>query len=249
MAISGFFGRFNITRLDLDLSFPVEIYAKRDFPVFVNLTNRKHIYPVFLIKVKIFDKSLLFPFFEKRDKKYIILNLEKRGKYKIEKVEITSSFPFNFFVRVYELNKKIEFIVFPEPKKFYKETVFYVKRDKKGDYESSRIKGYEGELISIKDYIEGTPLKYVDWKSSAKTGLLKIKEFSSLIDKPIIIDFESVYIKNLEDKLSFITYLIVDSYKKNIPVGLKINGNLYKPNITLNHKLNILRELALYEKV
>lgn len=248
MAISGFFGRYNITRVDCEIKLPNEIYANSDFPISINLINKKVDYPVFLIKINIFDKSILFPFFEISDKKILNLSLPKRGKYFLDKIEISSPFPFNFFVRNYIFKKNIEFVVFPEPKKGLMEYLTN-RKNKKGDIETNFKKGYEGEMISIKDYILGTPLKYIDWKSTAKTGSLKIKELSSFVDKPIVIDFDSIFIKNLEDKLSFITYFIIDSIKKNIPVGLKINNKFYKPEISLPHKINLLTELALYEKI
>ena len=248
MAISGFFGRFNITRVECKIEFPNEIYANNDFPISINLINQKKYYPVFLIKIKIFNKSILFPFFEKSDKKLLNVNLPKRGRYVLDKIEISSPFPFNFFVRYYTFKKNIEFIVFPEPKKGLMEYLFD-RKNKKGEIETNLKKGYEGEMVSIKDYILGTPLKYVDWKSSAKTGVLKIKELSSLIDRPIIIDFDSIFMKNIEDKLSLITFFIIDSIKRNVPIGLKINKKLYKPEISIIHKINLLTELALYEKI
>jgi len=248
MAVSGFFGRFNITRINCDIEFPNEIYANNDFPVSITLNNQKPSYPVFLIKIKIFNKLSLFPFFEKDDKKLVNINLPKRGKYVLDKIEISSPFPFNFFVRYYVFKKNIEFIVFPEPKRGFMEYLFD-RKSKKGEFETNLKKGYEGEMISIKDYILGTPLKYVDWKSTAKTGILKIKELSSFIDRPIIIDFDSIFIKNLEEKISLITFFILDSIKRNIPVGLKINKKIYKPEMSLIHKINLLTELALYEKV
>jgi len=248
MGISGFFGKNNITRIKCDIEFPNEIYANSECPISINLINQKPSYPVFLIKVKIFNKSILFPFFEKNDKKLLNINLQKRGKYILDKIEISSPFPFNFFVRYYVFKENIEFVVFPEPKKGLTEYLFD-KRTKRGEFETNLKKGYEDEMISIKDYILGTPLKYVDWKSTAKTDSLKIKELSSLIDKPLIVDFDSIFIKNLEDKISLVTFFILDSIKRNIPVGLKINKKIYKPEISSFHKINMLTELALYEKV
>lgn len=248
MAISGFFGRFNITRIDANVEFPEEIYANNEFPVSISLINKKLSFPVFLIKVKIYDKSILFPFFEREEKRVLNLNFPKRGRYLFDKIEISSPFPFNFFVRYYNLKKSIEFIVFPEPKKYSIINYYFDKKEKKGEVETNIKRGYDGEIISIKDYTLGTPLKYIDWKSTAKTGSLKIKELSSLVDRPLIIEFDKFFIKNLEEKISIFTYLIIDSYKRNVPVGMKINGKLYKPDLSLNHKRNLLKELAIYEK-
>lgn len=246
MAISGFYGRYNIQNLDFDIEIPQEIYAKKETPFIIKLINKKK-FPSFLIKLKIFDKAILFPYFEKTISKSEIFLFQKRGLYKIKDIQISSPFPFNFFVRFYNFKKEVEFFVFPEPKRFLFYEDLSNQKEKNGEYESQIKSGYDGDIKSIKDYIDGTPKKYIDWKSSAKTGSLKIKEFDSLLNKPVIIEFDKIRIKNIEDKISFITFLIIDNYKKGVPVGLKIKDKLFKPEFSYTHKLNLLMELALYE--
>lgn len=247
MAISGFYGRLNVQNLDIEIEIPQEIYAKRETSFLITLKNRKK-FPVFLMKLKIFGKEILYPYFEKSFSKSDTFCFEKRGIYKIDEVEISSAFPFNFFVRFYKLKKELNFIVFPEPKRIFQYEIFSCLKEKEGDQEINLKSGYDGDIKSIKDYIDGTPKKYIDWKSSAKTGSLKIKEFDSLLNKPVIIEFEKIMAKNIEDKISFITFLIIDNFKKGIPVGLKIKEKFYKPDLSYNHKINLLTELALYEK-
>jgi hypothetical protein len=55
-------------------------------------------------------------------------------------------------------------------------------------------------------------------------------------------------IRDIEERISCIAYTIVQLLKNNVPVGLKINGRLYPPDTTNVHKLNMLKELAIYEK-
>lgn len=247
MAISGFFGRLNIQNLDIDIEIPQEIYAKKETPFLIKLKNQKR-FPVFLMKIKLFGKDVLYPYFEDSLSKSASFSFEKRGVYKIKEIEISSPFPFNFFIRFYKLKKELEFIVFPEPKKIYLYENFSSSKEKEGEHELNLKSGYDGDIKSIKDYIDGTPKKYIDWKSSAKTGSLKIKEFDSLLNKPIVIEFEKIKVKNIEDKISFITFLILDNFKKGIPVGLKIKDKFYKPDLSYTQKLTLLKELAIYEK-
>lgn len=246
MAISGFYGRYNIQNIDIEVEVPQEIYAKKETPILIKLINNKR-FPAFLIKLKFLNKEILFPFFEKELSKTENIVFEKRGIHKIKNIQISSPFPFDFFVRFYQLKKEIQFIVFPEPKKILFYENFISQKEKNGEYESQIKSGYDGDIKSIKDYIDGTPKKYIDWKSSAKTGSLKIKEFDSLLNKPVIIDFDDLKVRNIEDKISYITFLILDNFKKGIPVGLKIKDKFFKPDFSYTHKLNLLMELALYE--
>ena len=63
-------------------------------------------------------------------------------------------------------------------------------------------------------------------------------------------------IGDLEERISCITYVIVRSYRLNIPVGIKISGKVFKPfaeNSTDFGKVGLgkivmLTELALYGK-
>ena len=78
--------------------------------------------------------------------------------------------------------------------------------------------GYYPEIISIREYIKGDPLKYINWKASAKTGKLKTKELSSSFDRPVLIDFDKVVIPDIERRISCITYVIQQLHNRNIPL-------------------------------
>ncbi len=102
-------------------------------------------------------------------------------------------------------------------------------------------------MISIREYRHGDPLKYINWKATAKTGRLKTKELSSLGHQPIVIDFDRIPIRDIEERLSCVAYSLLQIIKKGYaPVGLKINGRFYEPGASQTHKINMLKELALY---
>ncbi|MCL4457010.1 MAG: DUF58 domain-containing protein [Nitrospirae bacterium] len=259
MAISGFFGKRNLSRIDIDAEIPQEIFANKEFPLKISLKNLKGFFPIFLMRVKIRGQSLsekgtvplfretLFPFVDKKSYSsgYMDISFKKRGRHVIKEIYICSVFPFNFFVRCRRLGASFDFIVFPEPKKSALLNILERQRLSKGEIQIDKT-GYESEMLSIREYILGDPFKYINWKATAKTGGLKTKELSSLAYQPIVIDFEKIDIKNIEEKISCITYMILQLLRKNIPVGIKIGGRFYKPDISNAHKISILNELALY---
>lgn len=261
MSISGFFGKRNLSKIDIDIECPHEIYANKEFPVKIKLKNSRNFLPVFLmdVKVKIDRQSLVekeiiplqqafFPFgdLQKESTKYINISFKKRGKYEIKDIYLCSVFPFNFFIRCKKLTKPFEFIVFPEPKKCESLSISERERQSKGEKLIDKT-GFDSDMLSIREYIHGDPFKYINWKATAKTGELKTKELSSLAFQPVVINFEKSPIKNIEERLSCITYTVLQLLKKNIPVGLKIKDKFYKPNVSNSHKITILKELALYE--
>jgi len=246
MLLAGVFGKRNLKAIDIKITLPEEIYANRENFIKLKIINHKKFLPGFLIKVSIkeFNLSYLFPYFEKEKETVISIKPIRRGYLSLKEIYISSVFPFNFFVRWRKIPNTFSFLVFPEPKKceFFSVTSNKIKGDK-----YSEIFGFDGDLISIKDYEEGTPVKYIHWKASAKTEKFKVKQFSDLTFSPLIIYLEQIPIPDKEEKISCATYLIIESFKKGIPVGLKIGKEFFKPSLLHKHKINLLTKLALYE--
>jgi uncharacterized protein (DUF58 family) len=247
MGISGFFGKSNLSRIAVEVEFPGEIYANIKFPLKITLKNRKKHLPIFLLWVHIEDYSIFFPFVDIKGEptRYVDVTFGKRGEYEIRNVYISSVFPFNFFTRYKMLKDIFRFIIFPELKKCDLLSIYEKGRRMKGEKITDRI-GYESDIVSIREYVYGDPLKYINWKATAKTGKLKTKELSTLAHQPIIINFDKVVIIDLEEKLSCISYSLLQVLKKNMPIGLQINNRLYGPGVSQTHKINMLKELALY---
>lgn len=250
MGISGFFGKNNLSKINVEMEFPPEIYANINFPLKVTLKNKRRLLPVFLLRLQIGEFSIVFPFVDTKSKstRYINIAYAKRGEHEINNLYISSVFPFNFFIRYKALKNVFHFIVFPELKRCDLLSLYEKERRAKGERIIDKI-GYESDMISIREYVHGDPLKYINWKATAKTGKLKTKELSTLACQPIIIDFERITIKDLEEKLSCIAYSLLQIIKKNMPIGLKINDRLYEPEVSQGHKINMLKELALYKPV
>ncbi len=242
MAISGFFGKRNINNLEIKLEFPEEIFAKTKIPVKVSVVNNRGFLPAFLIKVHIFDQSLLFPFVNCKNfkTKTISTYFPKRGNVAIKHAKISSTFPYNFFIRYSRIILNKEKIVFPEPE--YSPLIQTIFSNGEQTFISdSNIsnRGISGELLFIREY-NNDPIKLIHWKSSAKLDKFMVKELSSEIRNSILIDFEKININNIEKKLSIITYLIIKLERKGICVNLKLNKEIY------TNRKSMLRALALY---
>ncbi|MDD5007645.1 MAG: DUF58 domain-containing protein [Syntrophorhabdaceae bacterium] len=248
MSISGIFGKNNLSKIALHIDFPQEIYAHNKFPVKVTIRNLRRFLPAFLIRLKTDFFETLFPFTDTRGgtTKYVSISLPKRGLYHLKRSTINSVFPFNFFTRFRQLEGNIDVVVFPELRHCELYALYAKDKKVKGEKASDKI-GFESDIVSIREYVHGDPLKYIHWKATAKTGKLKTKELSTLTYRPIVIDFEKVTIRDIEEKISCIAYSIVHLLKKNIPIGLKINNRFYEPGTSYAHKISMLKELALYD--
>lgn len=248
MGVSGFIGRRNIQRLEIEILPPDEIYANIQTPVKIRIKNNKKFLPSFLIRVLLFGKVTLLPFIDRRasSDKFIEITLNKRGQNTIDNIFVCSVFPFNFFIRCKKIQESLKLIAFPEPLKCHLSQSDSSDKDKKkGDTSTDDI-GFDSELISIRNYTTGDPLKYIHWKASAKTDRLKTKELSSLETEPVLIDLEDLPF-DTETKLSCATYLINQLFRLQIPFGLKTNKELFHPDLNPEHRLKLLNVLALYD--
>lgn len=248
MGISGFFGKTNLSGVIVDIEFPQEIYAGKEFPLKVTLKNKKRILPVFLMRLNIDGHTAFFPYVETKSQavRYVNISFPKRGRYEIKGLYIYSVFPFNFFTRFKRLDSVFNFIVFPELKTCTLLALYEKEKRIRGE-KTSDSAGYETDIISIREYVYGDPLKYINWKATAKTGKLKTKELSSLFYQPIIIDFNKLSIRDIEERISCVAYSLIQVIKNNMPIGLKIQDKIFQPDVSQSHKINMLRELALYE--
>ncbi len=245
--MSGFFGKSNITRVRIELGVPAEVYANTEFPLRVRLVNRRRWFPSFLVRVRIGDAESLFPYVRAGglQEKFVSITAVRRGRHTLPAVSVSSVFPFNFIIRRRRVAADVEYIAFPHPKRCDVRDIAGRERRARGDVSSDRT-GYEGDLMSVRDYALGDPLKYIHWKASAKTRELKTKELSAPAQRPVIIDFEKTGIRNLEDRISCVTYILLQLYRRNVPAGLRLPGQVFEPGTTAAHKTAMIRELALY---
>jgi uncharacterized protein (DUF58 family) len=250
MSISGIFGKTNLSKLDLAIEFPQEVYAGSQVPVKITVENRRRFLPAFLIGLTAERISALLPFTPSRGASslYASVTFQERGLHTIEDPHVYSPFPFSFFTRFKRLNRTYTITVLPRLKACDLASLYHKEGKSRGENVSDKI-GYDADIVSIREYVRGDPIKYIHWKATAKTGKLKTKEHSSLSYQPVVIEFEKVFIKDIDERISCVAYTIVQLLKNNVPVGLKINGRMYPPDMTGIHRMNMLRELALYETV
>jgi uncharacterized protein (DUF58 family) len=247
MLVSGIFGRKNIYGIEIALEFPAEAFAKTDIPVGVKVVNKRKLIPAFLIKVIIEGREVFIPFVKAGGEEVALLNMrfEQRGSHEVGGIYVSSVFPFNFFTRFRRIRKKFDLIVFPKPQKSPMGVEQNRQTRSKGDVSCNAL-GHDSDVMSIRDYVTGDPLKYISWKSTAKTGHLKTKELSSIELRNAMIDFDAMDKRNLEDAVSCATYMVLRLMKLNIPVGLVIGGETLKPSASAAHRLKMLTKLASY---
>jgi uncharacterized protein (DUF58 family) len=205
--------------------------------------------PTFLITARVGEGEAFFPYIaaDSTVSRILPLRFDKRGITKAGEIVVSSNFPFDFFRRYRRIRKEVVITVYPKPLRCDL-TPFQERGDRfKGEKELNKP-GYDSDIISIRDYVHGDPLKYISWKSTAKTGSLKVKELSTIERRQVTIDFDIFEKGDLERALSCTAFVVISLLHLKIPVGLRIGGEVLAPGLSTVHRRNVLVRLALYGK-
>jgi uncharacterized protein (DUF58 family) len=250
MLSSGIAGYTNIRRADVSLSFPDEIYARSPFLLNVAVRNKSRV-PIYMIDVSVEGERVFFPLIQPGEtvSRHIPFTLRSRGINEIKKIELSSSYPFNFFTRYWPVNFVGKAIAFPAPSgsRRYGARAWAEPGGREG--ENAGKPATEMDIIGVRPYSEGDPMRMIHWKSSARTGKLKSRLYDgSGTPETRMIDLDSLISDfGLETGLSAASYEISRAMKSGLPIGMADRGMIWAPSPSRSDKLSMLSSLALYE--
>ncbi|MCH1626663.1 DUF58 domain-containing protein [Ferdinandcohnia quinoae] len=152
----------------------------------------------------------------------------RRGFAKIRSANLTIQHPFGFGVAMLEYNQWLsqEIIIYPTP--ISVSGIEQLLPKKQGTYPNKHsLFEYASSPIGTRSYVASDPFNKIHWKATARTTMLqtKIYERTSQFAWSIILDIKdgNGYIENLENLLSYITYICHVATKKKIQFELFIN--------------------------
>jgi uncharacterized protein (DUF58 family) len=241
MLLSGMLSLYNLKGLSLELIPPKEVYAQKAENFKLILKNQKR-FPSFTLLVEAQGSRAFFPILEKEEVGFITLKFPRRGYYDKLSVRVSSSFPVGLFERFFHTDVPVNLVVYPYPMAVSKR--IRVEGLQRGEWLTvGRRRGYE-HLHSVREYM-GEPVKLIHWKLSAKVGKLYVKDFLAEESPPVVLSLDMVE-GTIEDKLSKLSYLVLEYSKRGTPVGLRLDGTYLEPALGEEHKRKMLRELALF---
>jgi len=184
LVLSGFLSALNFRFLRVVARVPSHCYAGDPFPLSLQVHNEKRLYPTFSISFAPSDDS---PFrFSTgympaiRAGEHVSQTaqalLMKRGRYALEKVKISSSYPFGFFLKDRRFPVQTECICYPEILPQGELDLGGI--DPRGTYQRFQ-RGSGHDLYMIRDYVPSDSARHVHWKASAKTSTLKTREYAA----------------------------------------------------------------------
>ena len=197
--------RASLRDLTVSARFPDHIFAAEPAPVIVTLRNTKRLLPSFSIFVEArgpnseqperpnarrrYAKRLLayfsyVPHHASAEQRVEQL-FPKRGHVLIDGFELSTRFPFGFFRRRRRLRARdVDIIVYPKPEVISDK--LHLLPMYAGRIPSLR-RGAGHDLFSLRDYQPQDDLRHIDWKATARSRRLTVREFTSEDERRITI--------------------------------------------------------------
>lgn len=109
----------------------------------------------------------------------VSLSPQKRGNHHFDGFILFRTDPFGLFLSSTIIKEPANLLVLPKLYPAAKLAFDGSRKYNQGGLTASKDHGDSEEFISLREYMHGDPIKHIDWKSSAKTGNIIIKQYKS----------------------------------------------------------------------
>ena len=242
--LAGFVSRLGLAGLELDLLLPEHISARRRVRAGVLLKNLKRWMPSFSIHLagaaeSGFDSILYFPVLAggATVEEPVSVYFGRRGPQKQRSFRFSTRFPFGFAERRELITTRHEILVYPclEPQPGFEDLLTSVS----GDLESLQ-RGRGMDFYRIRPYEAMESARHVDWKASAHTGDLQVREFAHDEDQRVelYLDLDvpreqEAWFEQAVEGVAFLAYclaargVLIGFETQTIQVALPGTGDIY----------------------
>jgi uncharacterized protein (DUF58 family) len=193
------------------LRLPDQIVANRPAKVAVTVTNRKRLFPSCSLSVEVEaerQELVLSPPKRRKRKKagidriaHVIVvpprssvkqvveyTFPKRGRYHVNGFTLSTKFPSGFFLKWRRIGAQGEVVVFPELRPI---GTFFNSLPMISGSNLSHVKGEGVDLYGLRDYLATDHLHHIDWKATARTGRVIVRETALEEDLRLTIFFDA----------------------------------------------------------
>jgi uncharacterized protein (DUF58 family) len=116
------------------------------------------------------------------------LNFETRGRYRDDNFGLATRFPFAFLTKTRHISLAREVVVYPRLQET--DEFFEILPLIRGEWETF-VRGRGLDLYRIREHMPEDSARHVDWKATAKSGSLKVREFAREDERKLSIVFDN----------------------------------------------------------
>jgi uncharacterized protein (DUF58 family) len=224
---SGIISEASLRNLDVSLRFPEHIFAAKETFLDLSLINRKRFLPSFSLTVGVMTETeektagkklsqrmrrfLLGPQLEKglgklahyatlpgssKVSQRLAYTFAKRGAYHIIGFLVSTKFPFGFLRKTHEKEATGEVIVYPRSQQIKDFTSIVPVL---AGWLESPQRGSGSDLYLIRQYSSNDNMRQIDWKATAKSRQLMVKEYTREDERRITILMDDYFDRSIPD--------------------------------------------------
>jgi uncharacterized protein (DUF58 family) len=234
LILSGILSNNTLSSLFLVPRFPSRIFANEAVAVRMELANRKRRFPSFSLslypqgdRVEACDRAFILKIPPNGTVSAVHhIRFPKRGWTQFPPYRVETSYPFGLIKKFLTVPCDGETIVYP--------ALVPIGDWLSGDHRlpGERLSGQKGESANpygIRDFVYGDPARIIHWKSTAKSGSWKVKEFEREKRMKVTIDVRlseaSVSEETTREKaISTAASLVTELPSRGFEIGLRLNG-------------------------
>ncbi len=167
----------------------------------------------------------------------------RRGWARPGRIYLNSEYPLGL-MRCWsyiDLDQKV--LVYPKP---IAPSFHHAKNSGAEDEDLNNAKQSGEDYQESRRYNPGDPLPHIDWKVYARTDNLYTKKFDEPQGKEEWIDWDEFEGAEMELRLSFLCYLVLEAEKSQQPYGLKMPNKTISPAVGSSHLQQCLEQLATF---
>lgn len=217
-----FYTHFNLEQVEIISIGFTPGYAGESGEIILTIKNTGHMPKIGITfnfpQIKLWDKPLPVYFdlasYEVKQVR-IPVKLKKRGLVNIQRTELKTVYPFNFFKSFSYADAPLEVVVYPA--RDYRHIILDVKKQ----YSFSNR---NDEDLSLVKYENGKPLARLFWKRFAMTGELYSRTFEKVTEDTVKLYWDDIEESDLEKKLEVMSSLISYFDERSIPWEALIEG-------------------------
>jgi uncharacterized protein (DUF58 family) len=272
--VGGVAARSSLRDLIVSARFPDHIFAGEAAPVIVTLKNAKRALPSFSVLVEARGpkdspiegrKKWRRQRYNKRPLAYFTYVphhasaeqrveqlFSKRGHVLINGFELSTRFPFGFFRFHRRLRaRNVDIVVYPKPEPIGDE--LHLLPTYAGQMASLR-RGVGQDLFSLRDYQPQDDLRHIDWKATARSCNLTVREFTSEDERRITIVLDTKdpddsdqqsFLQRFEAGITQTASLLKHFIDERAEVRLLLGNESGRYGSGLKHLYQCLQRLAL----
>jgi uncharacterized protein (DUF58 family) len=244
MFVSWVASRLDLHHLTVSVRFPNHIFAGESVPFDIAVSNRKRLLPAFSLAVAMWEQDaasepddasvparlaemVYLPIVPAKTeaRARVSRSFVRRGVYPVNGFFVRTRFPFGFIEQRRFIETKGEVVVYPQPQPL--DDFRQVLPMLQGQIES-RVKGSGSDLYAIRQYLSSDHHHHIDWKATAKTARLMVREYTRDDDWRVTIAFDPRVEKELAATPEF-----AERFERAITLAASLTSHLIKEGAEL----------------